>query len=44
MKIAVGAGKSLNFHANFIVLVELKTEKIKHRRTFGIKLLVLWKN
>ena len=41
LKIAVSAGKSLNFNANFVVWVELQRERRKHRKTFGIKLLML---
>ena len=44
MKIAFGAGESLNFNANFIVYVELQRKRSKHRKTFRIKLLLLWKN
>ena len=36
--------KVLEFNANFIVYVELQRERSKHRKTFGIKLLMLWKN
>ena len=44
MIIAVAAGKFLNFNANFIVYVELQRERSKYRKTFKIKLLMLWKN
>jgi len=43
MKIAVGAGKSLNFNANFIIYVELQRERSKHRKTLRIKVLMVWK-
>ena len=44
MEIAIGAGKFLKFNANLIVYVELQRKRSKHRKTFGIKLLILWKN
>ena len=36
--------KSLNFNANFIVYGQLQRKRSKHRKTFGMRLLMLWKN
>ena len=34
----------MNFNANLIVWEELQRKRSKHRKTLGIKLLMLWKN
>ena len=44
MKTAVGVGKSVNFNANLRVKVDFQSKRSKDRKTFGIKLLMLWKN